>query len=120
MSFEAVQAFVTAAEPGGDGPAGATLVRDPRVAGYLAAAVDSFWAIATPAHDAVVRDDDGLSPAGRVLLRLLADGMTQQDAARRLHLSLRTVSRRTAELRRELRAASPLQAGLEAARRGWL
>jgi DNA-binding NarL/FixJ family response regulator len=107
-------------EPHEDRPSGATLIRDPFVAGYLAAVVDSLWAIATPLHDAVVRDDDGLSPIDRALLRLLADGMTQQEAARRLQLSVRTVSRRTAELKRELRAGSPLQAGLEAARRGWL
>jgi len=113
-------ALVTMAEPDTDRPGGATLVRDPRVAGYLAAAVDSFWATATPLHDAVVRDDDGLSPIDRALLRLLADGMTQQEAARRLQLSVRTVSRRTAELKHELEAGSPLQAGFEAARRGWL
>jgi DNA-binding CsgD family transcriptional regulator len=113
-------AFVTMAEPDRDRPGGAMLVRDPWVAGYLAAAVDSFWANATPLHDAVVRDDDGLSPIDRALLRLLADGMTQQEAARRLQLSVRTVSRRTAELKRQLKAGSPLQAGIEAARRGWL
>jgi DNA-binding NarL/FixJ family response regulator len=55
-----------------------------------------------------------------MLLRLLSEGMTQQEVARRLQLSARTISRRTAELKRNLGAASPLQAGLEAARRGWL
>ena len=54
------------------------------------------------------------------LRRFDIEGMTQQEIARRLQLSVRTISRRTAELERNLGAASPLQAGLEAARRGWL
>jgi DNA-binding NarL/FixJ family response regulator len=113
-------AIVTVAETNDRDAAGAVLIRDPSVAGYLAAAVESFWAIAAPWHDAVTSVGKDLSPADRALLRLLANGMTQQEAARRLQLSVRTVSRRTAELKRNLGAASPLQAGLEAARRGWL
>ncbi len=106
--------------PGGDGSAGAVLVRDSWVAGYLADSMDSFWAAATPLDAAIPSDDQGISPSDRALLRLLAAGMTQQDAARRLHTSVRTVSRRTAELKQKLKATSPLQAGLEAGRRGWL
>lgn len=113
-------AIVTVAESDDHGAAIAMLIRDRSVAGYLAAAVEAFWAIAAPLHEAVTSDGHDLSPADRTLLRLLANGMTQQEAARRLQLSARTVSRRTAELKRNLRAASPLQAGLEAARRGWL
>lgn len=106
--------------PGGDGSEGAVLVRDSLVAGYLADAMDSFWTAATPLDAAIPSDDKGIPRADRALLRLLAEGMTQQDAARRLHTSVRTVSRRTAELKQKLKATSPLQAGLEAARRGWL
>lgn len=113
-------AIAAVAEQGGNGASGATLVHDPSVAGYMAAAVDAFWAIAAPLHDAIASDSNGLFPADRALLRLLAEGMTQQEAARKLHLSARTISRRTAGLKRILGAASPLQAGLEAARRGWV
>lgn len=113
-------AIATIVEPHGHAAAGALLVRDSSVARYMAAAVDSFWAIAAPLHDEVPSDGDGLFPADRALLQLLADGLTQQETARRLQLSVRTISRRTAELKRILGAASPLQAGLEAARRGWL
>lgn len=113
-------AIVTVAEQDGNGAAGAMLIHGPSVTGYLAAAVDAFWAIADPLHDAITSDGDGLLPADRMLLRLLAEGMTQHEVARRLQLSVRTISRRTAELKRSLGAASPLQAGLEAARRGWL
>jgi DNA-binding NarL/FixJ family response regulator len=113
-------AIVSVAEQDANGVPGAMLIHDPVVIGYLAAAVDAFWAIAAPVHDAITSDGDGLPPADRMLLRLLAEGMTQQEVARRLQLSVRTISRRTAELKRSLGAASPLQAGLEAARRGWL
>ena len=113
-------AIMTVAAPDGNGAAGAMLIRDPSVAGYMAAAVDAFWANAAPLHDAIISESDGLPLADRMLLRLLAEGMTQQEVARRLQLSVRTISRRTAELKRNLGAASPLQAGLEAARRGWL
>jgi hypothetical protein len=112
-------AIVTVSEREG-GRGGAVLIQDPTVAGYLAAAVDAFWAIAAPLHDVIVADSNGLLPSDRALLRLLSEGMTQQEAARKLQLSMRTISRRTAELKRVLGAASPLQAGLQAARRGLL
>ena len=94
------------------------LVRGPLIAGYLADAVESFWAAATPLHLVVPLNGDGISAADTALLRLLAEGMTQHDAARRLHMSERTVSRRVADLKQKLEATSAVQAGLEAARRG--
>jgi len=112
-------AIVTVAEQDSNA-ASAMFIHDPSVTGYMAAAFDAFWATATPLHDAITSDSNGLSPADRTLLRLLAEGMTQHQAARKLQLSARTISRRTAEFKRILGAASPLQAGLEAARRGWL
>lgn len=99
---------------------GAFLLRDPSVAGYLASAIDCFWAMALPLHDFSEPADGGLSPVDLALLRLLAQGKTQQEAARSLHLSVRTVSRRIADLKQQLKADSPLQAGMEAVRRGWL
>ena len=99
---------------------GAFLLRDPSVAAYLASAIDCFWAMALPLHDVSEPADGGLSPVDRALLRLLAQGKTQQEAARSLHLSVRTVSRRIADLKHQLKADSPLQAGMEAVRRGWL
>jgi DNA-binding NarL/FixJ family response regulator len=113
-------AIATIIEPDGYGAVGTMLIHDSPVTRYMAAAIDSFWAIAAPLHDEITSDGDGLSPADRALLRLLADGLTQQEAARRLQLSARTISRRTSDLKRALGAASPLQAGLEAARRGWV
>ncbi len=56
----------------------------------------------------------------RMLLQQLAAGAQDEQIARRLGLSLRTVRRRVAELMTALGAESRFQAGVEAARRGWL
>ena len=56
----------------------------------------------------------------RFLLRQLAAGAKDEQIARTLGVSLRTVRRRIADLMTELGADSRFQAGVEAARRGWL
>jgi hypothetical protein len=54
------------------------------------------------------------------LLQQLAAGAHDEQIARVLGISLRTVRRRVADLMSELGADSRFQAGVEAARRGWL
>jgi len=105
--------------PGGDDRS-AFLLRDPEVAGYLASVIDSFWGMALPLQGVGVADEGDLSPADQAILRLLAQGKKQQEIARILDLSLRTVSRRVAGLMQELKADNPLQAGMEMVRRGWI
>jgi DNA-binding CsgD family transcriptional regulator len=56
----------------------------------------------------------------RFLLEQLAAGAHDEQIARKLGISLRTVRRRVAGLMTELGADSRFQAGVEAARRGWL
>ena len=56
----------------------------------------------------------------RFLLRLLATGQKDEQIARALGMSLRTVRRRIADLMTELGADSRFQAGVEAVRRGWV
>lgn len=56
----------------------------------------------------------------RALLNLLGIGAKDEAAARQLGVSVRTVRRMTAELMRELDARSRFQAGMIAARRGWI
>jgi DNA-binding CsgD family transcriptional regulator len=56
----------------------------------------------------------------RFLLQQLAAGDHDEQIARRLGLSLRTVRRRVADLMTQLGADSRFQAGVEAARRGWI
>lgn len=71
---------------------------------------------ATPATDrAAARWDQR-----RFLLQQLAVGAHDEQIARNLGISLRTVRRRVADLMRELGADTRFQAGVEAARRGWL
>ena len=56
----------------------------------------------------------------RLLLGQLAGGAKDEQIARALGLSVRTVRRRVAELLDELGADSRFQAGVEAVRRGWI
>jgi DNA-binding CsgD family transcriptional regulator len=56
----------------------------------------------------------------RFLLQQLAAGAQDEQIARALGISLRTVRRRVAAVLTELGADSRFQAGVEAARRGWL
>ena len=68
---------------------------------------------------------DGQRPAEgagdqRLLLGQLAGGAKDEQIARALGLSVRTVRRRVAELLVELGAESRFQAGVEAVRRGWI
>ena len=50
----------------------------------------------------------------------LTEGAKDEQIARTLGISLRTVRRRIADLLSELGADSRFQAGVEAVRRGWL
>jgi hypothetical protein len=56
----------------------------------------------------------------RLLLMQLADGVKDEQIARTLGISLRTVRRRISDLLIELGVDSRFQAGVEAVRRGWL
>ena len=62
----------------------------------------------------------GLRDQRRLLLAELADGVKDEQIARNLDLSLRTVRRRVASLMSELGVDTRFQAGVEAVRRGWL
>jgi DNA-binding CsgD family transcriptional regulator len=94
------------------------LVRQPALVGALALLFESYWdqAVALP-------DLDTRRPRVDIrgnLLRQLAAGAKDEQIARTLGLSLRTVRRRVAELLIELGVDTRFQAGVEAVRRGWL
>lgn len=59
-------------------------------------------------------------PALRPVLAMLASGLPDDRAAHNASLSPRTYSRRVAELMRVLGVKSRFEAGIEAARRGWV
>ncbi|MEU6133906.1 helix-turn-helix transcriptional regulator [Nocardioides sp. NPDC047086] len=77
---------------------------------------EELWRRALPAAEL----DDLPNAERRLLLAELASGAQDEQIARRLGVSLRTVRRRVAELLEELGATSRFEAGVEAARRAWL
>ncbi|ANN17979.1 hypothetical protein SD37_21560 [Amycolatopsis orientalis] len=65
-------------------------------------------------------DAGGPSGEDRKVLALLAEGSTDEVAARVIGVSVRHLRRRVARLMTELGAGSRFEAGVEAARRGWI
>jgi len=90
-------------------------VRQHSIVQALTLLFEWMWDDALPFDLGLRRD-----AARRLLLQQLASGAQDEQIARRLGLGLRTVRRRVAELMSELGADSRFQAGVEAARRGWL
>jgi sugar-specific transcriptional regulator TrmB len=88
---------------------------------------DILWQRATPimpGENGTLGDSstsaDELAAVDSRLLNLLAAGMTDQAAAHHLGLSYRTTRRRVSELMDALGAQSRFQAGMQAARKGWV
>jgi DNA-binding CsgD family transcriptional regulator/sugar-specific transcriptional regulator TrmB len=92
-------------------------------AGVLAALASLFhqvWEGATPVGDESRHSGGEVTGEERELLRLLAQGLTDEVAARRLGVSLRTVRRMMSGIMERLGARSRFEAGLRAAERQWL
>ncbi len=94
------------------------LVRQPALVGALTLLFESVWdrAMIVPEYTARRTRVE----ARHLLLRQLAAGAKDEQIARSLGLSLRTVRRRVAELLDEFHVETRFQAGVEAARRGLL
>lgn len=99
---------------------GAVLLRSPGVIAALRALFEQTWDQARPFGESAPRDPHGLTGQERELLRLLAEGLTDERAAQRLGVSLRTVRRMMADLMVRMDARSRFQAGLHVAALGWL
>ena len=80
---------------------------------------ERLWAVATPLDEAT-EGRDALTDRQRQLLTLLLAGSTDETAACRLGVSIRTVRRMVAELNDRLGARGRFQAGALAAERGWI
>lgn len=78
---------------------------------------ESMWDKASPLSTTSGR---GAGDLRTFLLQQLASGAQDEQIARRLGVSLRTVRRRVADLMSDLGADSRFQAGVEAAKRGWI
>jgi DNA-binding CsgD family transcriptional regulator len=131
VSDESAAVLALAPTGGADGP---VLVLHP--SGLLSALIATFdllWRIAVPvdgtepieAPRPLVDEDEQegeepLDERDRSILMLMSAGATDETIARRLHISRRTVVRRTSALLLRLGAGNRFQAGVQAARLGWL
>ena len=105
-------------EPLGVGSDHVVVLRQASLVGMLQAYFDELWETASRVEargDRLAEHDHR-----RLLLAELADGVKDEQIARNLDVSLRTVRRRVASLMVELGVDTRFQAGVEAVRRGWL
>lgn len=100
---------------------GALCTSAPGIVASLATLFEQTWDAAVPLGADRPRPSDSRPTATELeLLKLLASGMTDEAAAKRLGVSLRTVRRQMAALMERLHATSRFEAGLKAAQQGWL
>lgn len=114
-------ALVPLLNPGTDEEPAALLVRSSVLLDSLALLFEALWRAARP----IVLHPEGLTeldddPDLRQLVELLNTGLTEERLARLLGISERTVRRRLTAARETLGATTMFQAGVEAARRGWI
>ncbi|MGF1426181.1 helix-turn-helix transcriptional regulator [Kitasatospora sp. LaBMicrA B282] len=99
----------------------AVLVTTTGIVAALAELFDRVWTDAAPLDRAPAPEDaTGITAAERELLKILSTGLTDEAAAKRLGVSVRTVKRRMEELMRRLEAGSRFEAGYKAGQHGWL
>lgn len=103
-----------------DARAGAVVLHGSGTVGALYALFESVWAQATPLGSAPRSDPDGMPPQERAVLKLLAEGYTDEAIAKRLGVSPRTARRIAAELMERLEARSRFEAGVHAVQDGLL
>jgi DNA-binding CsgD family transcriptional regulator/sugar-specific transcriptional regulator TrmB len=81
---------------------------------------EQMWDGAVPLGERPEPAEHGLEPSEQELIKLLGAGLTDEAAARRLGLSLRTVRRMMSDLTDRLGAVSRFQAGALAKQNSWL
>ncbi|MCX5392304.1 helix-turn-helix transcriptional regulator [Streptomyces sp. NBC_00094] len=98
------------------------LARGPGLVRSYLALYEYCWTAAAPygEEEETKKDGDGLSEQQRAALLMLASGIKDEQIARNLGVSLRTVSRLLSEVMQELGAASRFEAGVKASRLGLL
>ncbi|MBT2443641.1 helix-turn-helix domain-containing protein [Streptomyces sp. ISL-36] len=98
------------------------LARGPGLVRSYLALYEYCWHAATAYGDEGTAEHggDGLSDQQRAALHMLASGIKDEQIAKNLGVSLRTVSRLISEVMQELDAASRFEAGVKAARLGLL
>lgn len=101
-----------------EGRSGAVVVRGSALLHLLRRVFDFCWADATALGSAAPVSDADLDDEQQLLIRLLADGATDQAIARHLGIAPRTCTRKLRTLFDTLGVDSRFQAGAEAVRRG--
>jgi DNA-binding CsgD family transcriptional regulator len=103
-----------------DTGAGAVVLTGQGTLTALCALFDRVWDEAQPLADSTAKDDTGLSPQETTVIRLLAQGLTDDAIAKRLAVSPRTARRIATDLMERLDARSRFEFGVRAVQRGWL
>ncbi|MEU7114571.1 helix-turn-helix transcriptional regulator [Streptomyces sp. NPDC046182] len=103
-----------------DGRRGALEIRSRGAVEALHVLFTRFWDAGIPWYEQDGPDCNGLSRRERELMYLLASGNTDEAIGKKLGLSLRTVRRTVSGLMVRLEARSRFEAGVLAARAGWL
>ncbi|WUJ36566.1 helix-turn-helix transcriptional regulator [Streptomyces sp. NBC_00386] len=98
---------------------GAVQLTGPGVLTALAALFEQVWECAAPIGSTRDRDEAGLTAQERELLRQLTQGATDEIAAKRLGIGLRTARRMMSEMMARLGARSRFEAGVLASKAGW-
>lgn len=100
---------------------GFRVIRDGAVVSALVAFHQNLWRVGDDPAAVIANDRGGRPPSHLTqLLPTLTFSGSDETAARALGMSARSYSRRVAELMALLGARNRFQAGVEAARRGWL
>jgi DNA-binding NarL/FixJ family response regulator len=106
----------------GRGPDEALLIGPSLLLDVLVDGFESTWGLATPVDRPSLQPaaQPSVSEEDRQLLVVMAAGATDQAISRQLHISVRTVQRRVRALMDRLEAGTRFQAGMNAAKRGWI
>jgi DNA-binding CsgD family transcriptional regulator len=102
------------------GQGGVAMFRLPSVVNTIVGLFERLWPAAVALTTADVTQGDELTARERELLALLSGGYTDESAAARLGISVRTVRRMMSAIMNRLGARSRFQAGIKAAEGGWL
>ncbi|MFF4321396.1 TrmB family transcriptional regulator [Streptomyces sp. NPDC001568] len=104
-----------------DSSLGVVIIREAGALTGLCALFDQVWSAAKPLGEPTVRTaDEVVSAQEAALLELLGEGLTDEAAARKLGVSLRTERRMITELSNRLGAGSRFQLGRRAVQLGIL
>ncbi|MFJ8016532.1 LuxR C-terminal-related transcriptional regulator [Streptomyces sp. NPDC096339] len=103
-----------------DSSAGAVLLTGQGTLTALCALFENVWSSAQPLGTSEEKTEGGLSPQETTVIRLLAQGLTDEAIAKRLAVSPRTARRLANGLMERLGAASRFEFGVRSVQRGWL